>query len=96
MTTVLEMAVNAAAGPAAVAVGAHVNGSAITKQALAAGAAASVSRGVITALIAVFGFTNINPRARYAVVCLCCSFVAPVAVTAWVSRWLLGEGTNVP
>ncbi|KAJ5926656.1 hypothetical protein N7516_008429 [Penicillium verrucosum] len=87
----LDVAVNAAAGPAAVATAAHVNGSPLTARAMQIGALAGVTKSGVLAFVEFAGFAGLPTPAWILLVLVASGFGICVLVTAEVSNLVLGE-----
>ncbi|KAI2744364.1 hypothetical protein DTO013E5_2622 [Penicillium roqueforti] len=88
---VLDIAVNAAAGPAAVATAAHVNGSPLTARALQLGALAGVTKSGVLAFIEFAGYAGLPTSAWILLALVASGFGTCVLVTAEISNLVLGE-----
>ncbi|KAJ5794107.1 hypothetical protein N7457_000706 [Penicillium paradoxum] len=87
----LDVAVNAAAGPAAVATAAHVNGSPLTARAMQIAALAGVTKSGVLAFVEFVGFAGLPTAAWILLVLITSSFGVCVLITAEVSNLVLGE-----
>lgn len=87
----LDIAVNAAAGPAAVATAAHVNGSPLTGRALQLGALAGVTKSGVLAFVEFAGYAGLPTPAWILLALVASGFGICVLVTAEVSNLVLGE-----
>lgn len=87
----LDVAVNAAAGPAAVATAAHVNGSPLTARAMQIGALAGVTKSGVLAFVEFAGFAGLPTPAWILLILVASCFGICVLVTAEVSNLVLGE-----
>ncbi|KAJ5561947.1 hypothetical protein N7535_003591 [Penicillium sp. DV-2018c] len=87
----LDVAVNAAAGPAAVATAAHVNGTPLTARAMQIGALAGVTKSGVLAFVEFLGFAGLPTAAWIILLFVTSSFGICVLVTAEVSNLVLGE-----
>ena len=87
----LDIAVNAAAGPAAVATACHVNGSALTARALQLGALAGVTKSGVLAFVEFLGYAGLPTPAWMLLLLFASSFGICVLVTAEISNLVLGE-----
>lgn len=87
----LDIAVNAAAGPAAVATAAHVNGSSLTAKAMQTAAIAGVTKSGVLAFVEFVGYAGLPTPAWILLVLLTSSFGVCVLITAEVSNLVLGE-----
>lgn len=87
----LDIAANAAAGPAAVATAAHVNGSPLTARAMQLGALAGVTKSGILAFVEFAGYAGLPTPAWILLVLLASSFGICVVITTEVSNLVLGE-----
>lgn len=87
----LDIAVNAAAGPAAVATAAHVNGSPLTARAMQIGTLAGVTKSGVLAFVEFAGFAGLPTPAWILLVLVASGFGICVLVTAEVSNLVLGE-----
>lgn len=93
---VLDIAVNAAAGPAAVATAAHVNGSPLTARALQLGALAGVTKSGVLAFIEFAGYAGLPTPAWILLALVASGFGTCVLVTAEISNLVLGESEWKP
>lgn len=87
----LDIAVNASAGPAAVATGAHMNGSILTARALQLGALAGVTKSGILGFISLMSRAGLGTPAWVLLVLLGTSFGICVLVTAEISSLVLND-----
>ncbi|KAJ5329461.1 hypothetical protein N7452_009851 [Penicillium brevicompactum] len=87
----LDIAANAAAGPAAVATAAHVNGSPLTARAMQLGALAGVTKSGILAFVEFVGYAGLPTPAWILLVLLASCFGICVVITAEISNLVLGE-----
>ena len=87
----LDIAINAAAGPAAVATAVHVNGSQLTARALQYGALAGVTKSGVLAFVEFVGWAGLPTPAWVLLLLLASSFGICVLVTAEISNLVLGE-----
>ncbi|CAG7967345.1 unnamed protein product [Penicillium salamii] len=87
----LDIAANAAAGPAAVATAAHVNGSPLTARALQLGALAGVTKSGILAFVEFLGYAGLPTPAWVLLVLVASCFGICVIITAEISNLVLGE-----
>lgn len=87
----LDIAVNAAAGPAAVATACHVNGSPLTARALQLGALAGVTKSGVLAFVEFLGCAGLPTPAWMLLLLFASSFGICVLVTAEISNLVLGE-----
>lgn len=92
----LDIAANAAAGPAAVATAAHVNGTPLTARAMQIGALAGVTKSGVLAFVEFVGFAGLPTPAWILLVLMTSSFGICVLVTTEVSNLVLGEGKCKP
>ncbi|KGO66719.1 hypothetical protein PITC_056120 [Penicillium italicum] len=92
----LDIAVNAAAGPAAVATAAHVNGSPLTARAMQIGALAGVTKSGVLAFVEFAGFAGLPTPAWILLALVASGFGICVLVTAEVSNLVLGESECKP
>lgn len=92
----LDIAVNAAAGPAAVATAAHVNGSLLTAKAMQTAAIAGVTKSGVLAFVEFVGYAGLPTPAWILLVLLTSSFGVCVLITAEVSNLVLGESEYKP
>ncbi|KFY47861.1 hypothetical protein V496_10408 [Pseudogymnoascus sp. VKM F-4515 (FW-2607)] len=86
-----DISFNVAAGAAAVAVGAYVNGSPLTQLALRAGMKAAATKSGSYAFIVLIRFANLNIAAYMLLIIVSSMFGLAVLVTAQVSDMVLGE-----
>ncbi|KAJ5301859.1 hypothetical protein PENANT_c002G08756 [Penicillium antarcticum] len=87
----LDIAANAAAGPAAVATAAHVNGSPLTARAMQIGAIAGVTKSGVLAFVEFVGYAGLPTPAWILLVLMASSFGICVLITAEVSNLVLGD-----
>jgi hypothetical protein len=87
----LDIAANAAAGPAAVATATHVNGSPLTVRAMQIGAIAGVTKSGVLAFVEFLGYAGLPTPAWILMVLMASSFGICVLITAEVSNLVLGE-----
>ncbi|OGE56156.1 hypothetical protein PENARI_c003G07842 [Penicillium arizonense] len=87
----LDIAANAAAGPAAVATATHVNGSPLTARAMQIGAIAGVTKSGVLAFVEFLGYAGLPTPAWILMVLMASSFGICVLITAEVSNLVLGE-----
>ncbi|KAJ5285696.1 hypothetical protein N7524_001002 [Penicillium chrysogenum] len=87
----LDLAANAAAGPAAVATAAHVNGSPLTARAMQIGALAGVTKSGVLAFVEFAAYAGLPTAAWILLALVASSFGICVLVTAEVSNLVLGE-----
>jgi hypothetical protein len=87
----LDIAANAAAGPAAVATAAHVNGSPLTARAMQVAALAGITKSGVLAFVEFAGFAGLPTPAWILLVLVASSFGICVLITAEVSNLILGE-----
>ncbi|KAJ5135783.1 uncharacterized protein N7515_005061 [Penicillium bovifimosum] len=87
----LDIAANAAAGPAAVATAAHVNGSPLTARAMQIGAIAGVTKSGVLAFVEFVGYAGLPTPAWILLVLVASSFGVCVLITAEVSNLVLGD-----
>ncbi|ELQ45028.1 hypothetical protein OOU_Y34scaffold00022g16 [Pyricularia oryzae Y34] len=91
----IDIAFNAAAGPAAVAAGAHVEGRPVTAQALGLGAQAGATKAGILAFLGFLGLANLTSvAATMLIIIMATIFGICVLVTAQVSYALIGDTVN--
>ncbi|KAJ5152070.1 hypothetical protein N7492_010365 [Penicillium capsulatum] len=90
----LDVAINAAAGPAAVATAIHVNGSESTARALQLGALAGVTKSGVLAFVEFLGYGGLPTSAWMLLVLLASSFGICVLVTTEISNLVLGEAPS--
>ncbi|KAJ5160324.1 uncharacterized protein N7482_007328 [Penicillium canariense] len=90
----LDIAANAAAGPAAVATAVHVNGSELTVRALQLGALAGVTKSGVLAFVEFVSYAGIPTPAWLLLILLASSFGICVLVTAEISNLVLGEAPS--
>ncbi|KAJ5098817.1 hypothetical protein N7532_005818 [Penicillium argentinense] len=91
---ILDVAANAAAGPAAVATATHVNGGVLTARALQLGALAGVTKSGVLAFIEFVGYAGIPAPAWVLLILLGSSFGICVLITAEISNIVLGEAPS--
>lgn len=87
----LDIAANAAAGPAAVATAIHMTGGLLTARALQLGALAGVTKSGVLAFIEFLAYAGIPTPAWILLILLGSSFGICVLVTAEISNLVLGE-----
>jgi len=87
----LDIAANAAAGPAAVATAVHVNGGILTARMLQLGALAGVTKAGVLAFVEFLGYAGISTYAWMLLILLASSFGVCVLITAEISNLVLGE-----
>ncbi|KAJ5494307.1 hypothetical protein N7463_010394 [Penicillium fimorum] len=87
----LDIAANAAAGPAAVATAAHVNGTPLTARAMQVGALAGVTKSGILAFVEFASYAGLPTPAWILLALVASGFGICVLVTAEVSNLVLGE-----
>ncbi|GLI74424.1 hypothetical protein PoHVEF18_002663 [Penicillium ochrochloron] len=87
----LDIAANAAAGPAAVATAVHVSGGVLTARALQLGALAGVTKSGVLAFVEFVAYAGIPTPAWMLLILLASSFGICVLVTAEISNLVLGE-----
>lgn len=87
----LDIATNAAAGPAAVATAIHVNGSELTARALQLGALAAVTKSGVLIFVEFLAYAGLPTAAWILLILLASSFGICVLVTAEISNLVLGE-----
>ncbi|KAJ5489253.1 hypothetical protein N7539_004143 [Penicillium diatomitis] len=87
----LDIAVNAAAGPAAVATAVHVSGDKLTARSLQLGALAGVTKAGVLAFVEFVSYTGIPAPAWLVLILFASSFGICVLVTAEISNLVLGE-----
>ncbi|KAJ5880907.1 uncharacterized protein N7473_011960 [Penicillium subrubescens] len=87
----LDIAANAAAGPAAVATAVHVSGGVLTARALQLGALAGVTKSGVLAFVEFVAYAGIPAPAWMLLILLASSFGICVLVTAEISNLVLGE-----
>ncbi|TLD26858.1 hypothetical protein PspLS_04752 [Pyricularia sp. CBS 133598] len=88
----VDIAFNAAAGPAAVAAGAHVEGRPVTAEGLGLGAQAGATKAGILAFLGFLGLANLTSvAATMLIIIMATIFGICVLVTAQVSYALIGD-----
>lgn len=87
----LDIATNAAAGPAAVATAIHMTGGVLTARALQLGALAGVTKSGVLAFIEYLAYAGVPTPAWILLILLGSSFGICVLVTAEISNLVLGE-----
>ncbi|KAF7717082.1 Uncharacterized protein PECH_004508 [Penicillium ucsense] len=87
----LDIAVNAAAGPAAVATAVHVSGDKLTARSLQLGALAGVTKAGVLAFVEFVSYAGIPAPAWLVLILFASSFGICVLVTAEISNLVLGE-----
>ncbi|KAJ5587649.1 uncharacterized protein N7459_003414, partial [Penicillium hispanicum] len=90
----LDIAVNAAAGPAAVATAMHVNGSELTTRALWLGALAGATKPGALAFVEFAGWAGLPTQAWVLLLLLAISFGICVLVTGEISNLVLSESPS--
>jgi hypothetical protein len=84
-----------AAGPAAVATGAHANGSPLTAHMLKVGLIASVTKAGMAAFVGILSFGSMSAAAYLLIGLLLTTPGMAVVIAAEVSSMVLGEGTHI-
>jgi hypothetical protein len=87
----LDIAANAAAGPAAVATAVHVNGGVLTGRMLHLGVLAGVTKAGVLAFVEFLGYAGIPSYAWMLLILLASSFGVCVLITAEISNLVLGD-----
>ncbi|KAL2154680.1 hypothetical protein VTH82DRAFT_3356 [Thermothelomyces myriococcoides] len=87
----IDIGFNAAAGVAAVAAGAHANGSPLTDRAKGIGALAAVTKSGLLAFVGFLGFANLNIAAWMVLLIAGSVFGIAILVTLQVANTVLGE-----
>jgi len=91
LLSIIDIVFNAAAGPAAVATGAHVNGSPLSQAALRLGVVAAVTKTGILTFVGFLRLANPNATAIVFLAIVTTVFGIAVIVTAQISNSVLGE-----
>lgn len=91
----LDIAANAAAGPAAVATAIHLSGAELTARALQLGALAGVTKSGVLAFVEFIAYAGIPTPAWILLMLLASSFGICVLVTAEISNLVLGESMYI-
>lgn len=90
----IDIGFNAAAGVAAVAAGAHANGSPLTDRAKGIGALAAVTKSGLLAFVGFLGFANLNIAAWMVLLIAGSVFGIAILVTLQVANTVLGESES--
>lgn len=90
----LDIAANAAAGPAAVATAIHVNHSELTARALQLGALAAVTKSGVLGFVEFLGYAGLPTYAWILLILLASSFGICVLVTTEICNLVLGESKS--
>jgi hypothetical protein len=91
--TVKEVLISLAAGPAAVAMGAHANGSPLTGHMLKIGLIASVTKAGMDAFVGIISFGTMNSATTLLIGLLFTTTGMSVLIAAEISSMVLGEGS---